>query len=101
LPRRLRTVLPSVIGRKHPYGFAGDEPLTWDMVSAVDPINSARLRFPRGGQCAPARNRSASSAAMQPIPAAVTACRKILSLTSPAANTPGTLVFVVSGPVPI
>ena len=34
---------------------------------------------------------------MQPIPAAVTAWRKILSLTSPAANTPGTPVSVESG----
>ena len=38
----------------------------------------------------PARNFSASSAAMQPVPAAVTAWRKTLSCTSPAANTPGT-----------
>ena len=36
-------------------------------------------------------------AAMHPIPAAVTACLNILSLTSPAANTPGTLVSVESG----
>ena len=33
--------------------------------------------------CPPARKRSASSAAMQPMPAAVTAWRNILSLTSP------------------
>ena len=40
---------------------------------------------------------SASSAAIQPIPAAVTACLKVLSLTSPAAYTPGILVSVKSG----
>ena len=36
--------------------------------------------------------------AMQPLPAAVTAWRKILSCTSPAA-TPGTLVTVLFGAV--
>ena len=36
---------------------------------------------------------------MQPLPAAVTAWRKILSWTSPAANTPGTLVTVLSAAV--
>ena len=41
-----------------------------------------------------ARNRSASSAAMHPVPAAVTACRYSLSITSPHANTPSTLVRV-------
>ena len=40
---------------------------------------------------------SASSAAIQPIPAALTACLKILSLTSPAAKTPGIFVSVESG----
>src|ERR1700687_4707563 len=44
-----------------------------------------------------ARKRSASSAAMQPRPAAVTACRQISSATSPAANTPGTEVAVEFG----
>jgi len=34
---------------------------------------------------------------MQPMPAAVTAWRKILSLTSPAAKTPGMSVAVESG----
>ena len=46
-----------------------------------------------------ARNFSASSAAMQPMPAAVTAWRKILSRTSPAAKTPGMSVAVESGRV--
>ena len=36
---------------------------------------------------------------MHPVPAAVTAWRKILSCTSPAANTPATLVRVLSGAV--
>ncbi len=36
---------------------------------------------------------------MQPMPAAVTAWRKTLSLTSPAANTPATEVRVESGAV--
>src|ERR1041385_1778869 len=44
-----------------------------------------------------ARKRSASSAAMQPMPAAVTAWRKIRSFTSPAAKTPGMAVAVLSG----
>jgi len=43
------------------------------------------------------KNFSASKAAMQPEPAAVTACRKFLSCTSPQANTPATLVLVESG----
>jgi hypothetical protein len=38
--------------------------------------------------------RSASRAAMQPVPAADTAWRYTLSCTSPHANTPGTLVYV-------
>ena len=41
--------------------------------------------------------RSASSAAMQPVPAAVTAWRQTQSWTSPAAKTPSTLVCVVPG----
>ena len=36
---------------------------------------------------------------MQPEPAAVIACRNFLSWTSPAANTPGTLVTVEPGVV--
>ena len=36
---------------------------------------------------------------MQPVPAAVTAWRKTLSWTSPAAKTPGRLVMVLSGRV--
>ena len=47
------------------------------------------------------RNFSASSAPMQPSPAAVTAWRNTLSLTSPAAKIPGTLVAVLSGAVRI
>src|SRR5690606_18983446 len=46
------------------------------------------------GYCWPVRNRSASSAAMHPEPADVTAWRYIGSATSPAAKTPGTLVAV-------
>src|SRR5215218_2823821 len=38
--------------------------------------------------------RSASMAAAHPVPAAVTACRYVWSTTSPAANTPSTLVAV-------
>ena len=49
--------------------------------------------------CLAAMNLSASSAAMQPMPAAVTAWRKTRSLTSPAAKTPGMLVAVESGAV--
>ena len=46
-----------------------------------------------------ASHLSASSAAMQPRPAAVTAWRKTSSVTSPAANTPGTGVAVEFGAV--
>ena len=46
-----------------------------------------------------ARNFSASSAAMQPLPAAVTAWRKMRSCTSPAAKTPATEVRVEPGVV--
>ena len=61
---------------------------------AAPPARFARRRYSAAraaaaSSCA-ARNFSASSAAMQPIPAAVTAWRNTLSLTSPAANTPGT-----------
>ncbi|AFC33242.1 hypothetical protein PM3016_6627 [Paenibacillus mucilaginosus 3016] len=45
----------------------------------------------------PSRNFSHSSAAMQPLPAAVIAWRYLLSCTSPQANTPGTFVMVVPG----
>src|SRR5215213_3892525 len=41
--------------------------------------------------------RSASMAAAHPVPAAVTACRYVWSTTSPAANTPSTLVAVDGG----
>src|SRR5262249_40529714 len=63
------------------------------------PFSSAALL---SGVAAPiepvsARKRSASSAAMQPMPAAVTAWRKIRSFTSPAAKTPGMAVAVLSG----
>jgi hypothetical protein len=44
-----------------------------------------------------ARNRSASMAAMHPVPAAVTAWRYTWSATSPQANTPGTFVAVDPG----
>mmetsp|Transcript_23442 Transcript_23442/g.69650 ORF Transcript_23442/g.69650 Transcript_23442/m.69650 type:complete len:292 (+) Transcript_23442:315-1190(+) len=47
----------------------------------------------------PARKCSACSAAMQPVPAAVMACRHFLSWTSPQAKTPGTLVVVSPGVV--
>ena len=50
----------------------------------------------RAGSCA-ASQRSASSAAMQPSPAAVTAWRKTWSATSPAAKTPSMLVAVEPG----
>ena len=46
-----------------------------------------------------ASQRSASSAAMQPRPAAVTAWRYLSSATSPAAKTPSILVAVESGAV--
>ena len=49
----------------------------------------AASRSAASGEPRAARNFSASSAAMQPMPAAVTAWRKILSCTSPAAKTPG------------
>lgn len=60
---------------------------------------------PRGlsaAQASPAssrseRNRSASSAAMQPIPAEVTACRYTGSAMSPAAKTPGIEVSALPG----
>jgi len=44
-----------------------------------------------------AKNRSASKAAIQPLPADVTACRYTESFMSPAANTPSIFVIVVSG----
>ena len=50
---------------------------------------------------ADASQRSASSAAMQPVAAAVTAWRYVLSCTSPAAKTPARLVAVLSGAVTI
>src|SRR6266436_4316133 len=44
--------------------------------------------------CCASRKRSASIAAMQPVPAAVTAWRYVRSWTSPQAKTPRTLVSV-------
>ena len=63
-------------------------------------VNGVRRRLP-GGAHSPCstRNRSASIAAMQPVPAAVTACRYIASCTSPQAKTPSTLVRVLPGTV--
>src|SRR5258706_9849072 len=52
---------------------------------------------PRYPRCVASRYRSACSAAMQPVPAAVTAWRQVKSATSPAANTPGTDVSVAPG----
>ena len=48
-------------------------------------------------QCFVSSHRSASIAAMQPLPAAVMAWRYTLSWMSPATNTPSTLVFEVPG----
>ena len=56
-----------------------------------------RLEDPRSDSTSAyscSRNRCASSAAMQPVPALVMACRYTWSCTSPAAKTPGTLVMV-------
>jgi len=64
-------------------------------LSPFAPAYSAAARF---GSWA-ASQRSASSAAMQPSPAAVTAWRNTSSATSPAANTPSTLVAVEPGAV--
>ncbi len=47
------------------------------------------------------RKRCASSAAMQPVPALVMAWRYTWSCTSPAANTPGTLVMVAKPLLPL
>jgi hypothetical protein len=44
-------------------------------------------------------HRSASIAAMHPLPAAVIACLKLESCTSPAAKTPGIFVLVDPGTV--
>src|SRR3954467_8578429 len=61
----------------------------------VQAAASSASRTSAGALCA--SHRSASSAAMQPIPAAVTACRYVWSTTSPAANTPSTFVAVDPG----
>ena len=53
-----------------------------------------RAHAPDAYSCA-SRNRSASMAAMHPVPAAVTAWRYVGSWTSPQANTPSTFVRVV------
>lgn len=51
---------------------------------------------PRQASCS-ASQRSASSAAMHPIPAEVIACRYVWSVRSPAAKTPSTEVWVLPG----
>ncbi len=76
----------------------------WKMRSLSQSIEAPLHQPPRAVRessppCEAARKRSASSAAMQPMPAAVTAWRNILSLTSPAAKTPAMLVCVESGAV--
>src|SRR6185503_15696334 len=82
-------------GRDIPHGFAklGVSRLA-PRLSRLAPRASclaprARLLHPRLS-----RYLSASSAAMHPVPALVTACRYTWSWTSPAAKTPGTLVAV-------
>ncbi len=98
--------LPSVFREETSFLVRGDKTayfrygtsVTGSKIAAVQEFREPGLSE---NQWLPARKRSASSAAMQPIPAAVTAWRKILSLTSPAAKTPGTLVLVESGAVRI
>lgn len=51
---------------------------------------------PRQASCS-ASQRSASSAAIHPIPAEVIACRYVWSVRSPAAKTPSTEVWVLPG----
>src|SRR5438067_1600908 len=78
----------------------------WEHATISNAISSTPRTSPgtahgrpgRGAQWDPliASQRSASRAAMQPEPAAVTAWRYTKSCTSPAAKTPGTLV--VAGP---
>ena len=60
------------------------------------PTSAPRAEAPGYSPCA-SRNRSASIADMQPVPAAVIAWRYVGSCTSPQANTPGMLVAVERG----
>jgi len=70
-----------------------------NMFMILHPYSIIRHCRPRGavGSYCSIRNRDASMPAMLPVPAAMTAWRKTGSCTSPAANTPSTLVLVLSG----
>src|SRR6218665_3827079 len=78
---------------------------TPDSAMGAARLSQWQARFSKAADCsrggplvdqfrACSRKRCASSAAMQPVPALVMAWRYTWSCTSPAANTPGTLVCV-------
>ena len=68
--------------------------VTWNVAQVI-----SRPYWPAASKAS--RYFSASSAAMQPEPAEVTACRYTWSITSPAANTPATEVWVAFPSVPL
>ena len=68
-------------------------------IDAVQPPVADPRRLRPVQTSVPARKRSASSAAMQPMPALVIAWRKMWSVMSPAAKTPGIEVSVLPGRV--
>ena len=61
----------------------------------VDPLTGVQVQVTVSRQARP--NRSASSEAAQPVPAAVMAWRYVWSTRSPAAKTPGRFVAVDPG----
>ena len=82
------------IVRKVDPTYFDKQPLTYPPAAPVVPRIALLFGRFRASQCplCVSSHRSASIAAMQPVPAAVTACRYVLSMTSPQANTPGTFV---------
>ncbi len=99
--RRRCVKCPLAVVVEPPLGLAGG---LWRFALPVGKENApeAARKFHRSrdqpSSCA-ASQCSASSAAMQPMPALVTAWRNLSSVRSPAAKTPGTEVAVLSGAV--
>ena len=74
-PDRAEDLLARRVDEVGPYGrHAESRYRAWPTLPAVTPAYGAAVDGERAWRCS-LRNRSASSAAMQPEPAAVTACR--------------------------
>ena len=96
----LQPVAPQLGGREAKVvqrARAEKKPLSVDREALVIELDLHLPPFEESVYSRAASQRSASRAAMQPLPAAVTAWRYVASTTSPQANTPSTFVHVEPG----